>query len=300
MAGQAATGTFTAGLVQMRTSRNVDHSVGEASRLIREAAKGGAEYVQTPEMTNIMELNRERLFTWVKPEEGNPSLAHFRALARELGLWLHIGSLAIKLSEETLANRAFLISPEGVVAARYDKIHMFDVNLPNGESYRESKRYVSGKETVVAALPWGGLGVTICYDMRFPQLYRALAKGGADFLTMPSAFTKQTGEAHWHILLRARAIETGCYVLAAAQGGMHENGRATYGHSLVVDPWGQVIAELAHDEPGVLLAKIEVAKVADVRARIPSLEHDRPFGVAAAGKRSLAPASATDKDQRTA
>jgi predicted amidohydrolase len=234
-------------------------------------------------MTNIMELERERLFTWTKPEDGNPSLAHFRALARELGIWLQIGSMSIKLSEEKLANRAFLISPEGAVTARYDKIHMFDVSLPNGETYRESRRYVSGKDVVVAPLPWGGLGITICYDMRFPAVYRALAKAGADFLTMPSAFTKQTGEAHWHILLRARAIEAQCYVFAAAQGGKHENGRETYGHSLIVDPWGRIVAEAKGVEPGVVVAEIDPAKVADARQRLPSLEHDRPFGVVSLG-----------------
>jgi predicted amidohydrolase len=275
--------TFKAGLVQMRTGRDVDQSVIAATALIREAAKAGAQYVQTPEMTNIMELERERLFTWTKPEDGNPSLAHFRALARELGIWLQIGSMSIKLSEEKLANRAFLISPEGAVTARYDKIHMFDVSLPNGETYRESRRYVSGKDVVVAPLPWGGLGITICYDMRFPAVYRALAKAGADFLTMPSAFTKQTGEAHWHILLRARAIEAQCYVFAAAQGGKHENGRETYGHSLIVDPWGRIVAEAKGVEPGVVVAEIDPAKVADARQRLPSLEHDRPFGVVSLG-----------------
>jgi predicted amidohydrolase len=273
--------TFRAGLVQMRTSRNVDRSIEAATTLIRQAVKEGAQYVQTPEMTNIIEFDREALFTWVKLEEGNASLAHLRALARELGIWLHVGSMSIKLSDKRLANRAFLISPEGVITARYDKIHMFDVNLPNGETYRESGRYVAGGKSLVAELPWGGLGITICYDMRFPALYRALAKAGADFLTMPSAFTKPTGEAHWHLLLRARAVENGCFVFAAAQGGRHENGRETYGHSLIVDPWGVVLAE-GGTEPGVIVADIDPAKVAEVRQRLPSLEHDRPFTIESA------------------
>jgi deaminated glutathione amidase len=282
--------TFRAALVQMRTGRDVELNVLEATRLIRQAAKDGAQYVQTPEVTNIMELERLRLFLWSKPEEGNPALAHFRSLARELGIHLHIGSMVIKLSEEKLANRAFLISPEGAITARYDKIHMFDVNLPNGESYRESKRFVPGSQSVVAPLPWGRLGITICYDMRFPALYRALAKAGADFLTMPSAFTRQTGEAHWHVLLRARAVENQCFVLAAAQGGRHENGRETYGHSLIVAPWGEVLAE-AGAEPGVLIADIDPAQVAAARARVPSLEHDRPFTVERLEKPALKAAS---------
>ena len=187
--------------------------------------------------------------------------------------------MAVKVADTKLANRAYLFSPKGAIAAKYDKIHMFDVDLPSGESYRESRRYVAGDKAVVAPLPWGNLGITICYDMRFPGLYRTLAKAGADFLTMPSAFTVPTGKAHWHTLLRARAIEAQCFVLAAAQGGKHDNGRETYGHSLVVSPWGEVLAE-GGTEPGVIFADIDPAKVAEARARVPSLEHDRPFSVA--------------------
>ena len=270
--------TFKAGLVQTRTGRDVDANLVATTALIREAAKGGAAYVQTPEMTNIMELDRDRLLTWTKVEEGNPALAHFQALARELGIWLHIGSMAVKVTETKLANRAYLISPKGAVAAKYDKIHMFDVDLPSGESYRESRRYVAGDKAVIAALPWGNLGITICYDMRFPGLYRTLAKAGADILTMPSAFTVPTGKAHWHVLLRARAIEAQCFVLAAAQGGKHDNGRETYGHSIAISPWGEVIAE-GGTEPGVIFADIDLAKVTEARGRVPSLEHDRPFGI---------------------
>jgi deaminated glutathione amidase len=270
---------FKAGLVQTRTGRDVDANLVATTALIREAVKGGAQYVQTPEMTNIMELERDRLLTWTKPEDGNPAIAHFQALARELGIWLHIGSMAVKVAETKLANRGYLFSPKGAITAKYDKIHMFDVDLPSGESYRESRRYVAGDKAVVAPLPWGNLGITICYDMRFPGLYRTLAKAGADFLAMPSAFTVPTGKAHWHTLLRARAIEAQCFVLAAAQGGKHDNGRETYGHSLVVSPWGEVLAE-GGTEPGVIFADIDSAKVTEARSRVPSLEHDRPYSIA--------------------
>src|SRR5262249_48833484 len=218
---------------------------------IREAKAGGARYVQTPEMTNIIEMKRDNLFAEIAPEEQDPSLAAFRDLARDLGLWLHIGSLAIKVSPEKAGNRSFLIDPHGAIAARYDKIHMFDVDLANGESYRESRSYRAGEMAVAADLPWGRLGLTICYDLRFPALHRALAEAGAIFLASPAAFTKQTGEAHWHTLLRARAIENGAFVFAAAQSGQHEDGRSTFGHSLVIDPWGRVLAE-GGTEPQVL------------------------------------------------
>jgi predicted amidohydrolase len=223
-----------------------------------------------------MEANRERLFATIVPEEQDPTLATFRELARALGLYLHIGSLAVKASPDKAANRSFLIDPRGEIVARYDKIHMFDVNLKGGESYRESNNFRPGDLAVVTDLPWGRLGLTICYDLRFPALYRALAEAGAAFLTVPSAFTRQTGEAHWHVLLRARAIETGCFVFAAAQGGKHENGRETYGHSLVIDPWGRILAE-GDTEPGVIFADIDPAQVAAARARIPSLDHGRRF-----------------------
>jgi predicted amidohydrolase len=270
--------TFRAGLVQMRSGRAPQANVDMAVKLITEAKAGGANYVQTPEMTNIMETSREKLFAAIVEEEKDTGLAAFRELARKLGLWLHIGSLAIKVSPDKAANRAFLINPKGEITARYDKIHMFDVDLANGESYRESRSYRAGDLAVVADLPWGRLGITICYDLRFPSLYRALAEIGCSFLAIPSAFTQQTGEAHWHVLMRARAIENGCYVLAAAQGGKHENDRETFGHSLVVDPWGRVIAE-GGIEPGVIFAEIDPAEVASARARIPSLQHGRRFEV---------------------
>ena len=268
--------TFRAALVQMRCGRSVEPNLDAAETAIRAAAKGGAEYVQTPENTALMELSTKKLFANTQPEEGNPAVERFAGLARELKLWLHIGSMAIKLSDTKMVNRSFLMSPEGNVAARYDKIHMFDVDLPGGESYRESKNYQPGEKAVAADLPWGRLGFTTCYDLRFPALYRTLAQGGAEFISVPSAFTKQTGEAHWHVLLRARAIENGAFIFAAAQGGMHEVGRATFGHSLIVSPWGEILCE-AGDGPDVLFADIDPAQVADARARIPSLRHDRTF-----------------------
>jgi len=268
--------TFTAGLVQMRSGRSPQANLDAALKLIAEAKSGGADYVLTPEMTNILEVKRERLFAAIALEETDASLAAFRELARKLGIFLHIGSLAIKLSAERAANRSFLIDRQGEIVARYDKIHMFDVDLAGGESYRESRNYRPGDIAVAADLPWGRLGLSVCYDLRFPALYRALAEAGAAFLAIPSAFTQQTGEAHWHVLNRARAIENGAFVLAAAQGGKHENGRETYGHSLVVDPWGRILAE-GGNEPGVILAAIDPAAVTAARAKVPSLQHGRRF-----------------------
>jgi deaminated glutathione amidase len=272
------TATFTVGLIQMRSGVSPPANLDAAIRLIGEAKSAGADYVQTPEMSNILEVKRERLFAALTPEDSDVSLAAFRELARKLGIFLHIGSLAIKLSAEKAANRSFLIDRSGDIVARYDKIHMFDVDLANGESYRESRSYRPGDIAVTSDLPWGRLGLTVCYDLRFPALYRALAEAGSSFLAIPSAFTRQTGEAHWHVLNRARAIENGAFVLAAAQGGKHENGRETFGHSLVVDPWGRVVAE-GGTEPGVVLATIDPAEVSAARARIPSLQHGRRFEV---------------------
>jgi predicted amidohydrolase len=277
----AATGkqqSFRVGLIQMRSGRTPAANVEAAAKLIGEAKSGGADYVLTPEMTNIMEVSRDALFAAIAPEEKDESLAAFRELARKHSIFLHVGSLAIKVSPEKAANRSFLIDPKGEVVARYDKIHMFDVDLANGESYRESRNYRPGESAVLADLPWGRLGLTICYDLRFPALYRALAEAGAIFLAIPSAFTRQTGEAHWHVLKRARAIENGCYVFAAAQGGTHENGRETFGHSLVVDPWGRIVAE-GSTEPCVVMADIDLAEITAARAHIPSLQHGRRFEI---------------------
>lgn len=271
-------GSFRAGLIQMRSGRTPAANVDAARKLIAEAKAGGAQYVQTPEMTNILEARREDLLAKIAAEDSDPSLAALRDTAREHRLWLHIGSLALRASPDRAANRGFLIDPSGEISARYDKIHMFDVDLPDGESYRESRNYVPGERAVPASLPWGGLGLTICYDLRFPALYRALAEAGCAFLAVPSAFTRQTGEAHWHVLNRSRAIENTCWVFAAAQCGRHENGRDTFGHSLIVDPWGRVVAE-AGIEPGVVIADIDLAAAAAARARIPSLEHGRRFEI---------------------
>ena len=269
---------FRVGLIQMRSARSPAVNIDDATKLIGEAKTGGADYVLTPEMTNIMELSREKLFATIVPEENDATLATFRELARALGIFVHVGSLAVKVSPDKAANRSFLIDRRGDIVARYDKIHMFDVDLTGGESYRESRSYRAGDLAVVTDLPWGRLGLTICYDLRFPALYRALAEAGAMYLAIPSAFTRQTGEAHWHVLTRARAIENGSFVFAAAQAGDHENGRATYGHSLVVDPWGRVIAE-GGTEPCVVFADIDPAEASVARGRVPSLQHGRRFEI---------------------
>lgn len=278
MTGTGAKRLFVAACVQMRAGKVATRNVDQAARLAKQAAEAGATYVQTPEMTNLLVRSRDELFAAILPEEADPSLAAFQELARALKVTLHLGSLAIRLEGDRAANRAFVIDPDGDIVARYDKIHMFDVDLPDGESWRESATYRPGEQAVVVQMPWGGLGLTICYDVRFPTLHRALAEHGADVIASPAAFTKKTGEAHWHVLLRARAVETGAFVVAAAQGGRHEDGRETFGHSLIVDPWGRILAE-AGEEPGFILAEIDLDKVVDIRQRIPSLENGRRFAV---------------------
>src|SRR4051812_40608569 len=272
--------TFTAALVQLRSGADPQANLDTAVKLIGEAQDRGADYVQTPEMTNIMVLQHEQLFAAIVAEENDASLATFRELARALEIYLHVGSLAIRASTDKAVNRSFLIDPKGEILARYDKIHMFDVDLANGESYRESRNYRAGDFGVLADLPWGRLGLTICYDLRFPALYRALADAGASFIAIPAAFTKQTGEAHWHVLQRARAIENGCFVFAAAQGGRHENGRDTFGHSVVIVRGGGILAG-GEADPGMVIATIDPAEVAKARLRIPSLQHGRRFERAA-------------------
>lgn len=269
---------FRAGLVQLRSGRTVAANLDAAETLIRRAAGAGADYVQTPENTSLMELESDRLFAAIEPEETSAPLSRLKSLARELGIWLNIGSLGIKLDAAKIANRSYLIKPDGEVATRYDKLHLFDVDLAGGESYRESKTIAPGRSAVLADLPWGRVGLTICYDLRFAALYRALAIAGASFIAVPAAFTKQTGEAHWRVLLRARAIETGTFIFAAAQGGAHENGRSTYGHSMIVSPWGDVLAE-AGEDPQILLADIDPRLSAEARAKIPSLKHGRDFEI---------------------
>ncbi len=270
--------SFRAACVQICSSDDPAENVRITSGLIREAAGKGAQFVGTPENTTLMApdggAKLEKSFT----EERDPSLPKFRALAEELGIWLLIGSLAIRVSDAKTANRSYLIDPKGLIAARYDKIHLFDVDLPGGETYRESNTVAGGLRAVTAKTPWGTIGLSICYDIRFPQLYRAYGRAGCFLLTAPSAFTETTGKAHWHVLLRARAIENGAFVFAPAQGGTHANGRKTYGHSLIVSPWGEILAE-AGTAPGIIVAEIDPALSANARAKIPSLRHDRDFDV---------------------
>jgi predicted amidohydrolase len=274
---------FRAGLVQLRSGRAVAPNLDKAEALIRRAAKGGAQYVQTPENTGIMELKPELVLAAAESEGKSAPLAWAKALARDLELWLHVGSIAIKLDQARVANRSYLIDPKGRVAARYDKLHMFDVDLAGGESYRESQYFRPGAKAVLADLPFGRMGLSICYDLRFPSLYRALAAAGAELIAIPAAFTKQTGKAHWHVLTRARAIETGAFVLAATQGGLHENGRSTFGHSIIVSPWGEILAE-AGEEPGVIFADIDLAASEEARACIPAIKHGREFEIEIAGE----------------
>ena len=268
--------------VQLTAGNEMAANIAVAERLVRDAARQ-ADFITLPECAVMLEPSRKLAIEKAAPEASHPGLAAFRALAKETDRWLLVGSLTIRLEGDQLANRSFLIDTAGDVVARYDKIHMFDVQLPGGESYRESATYRPGTAARVVPTPFGVLGMTVCYDVRFPQLYRALAHAGAELLSVPSAFTVPTGRAHWHVLLRARAIETGCYVFAPAQCGVHAGGRLTYGHSLIVDPWGAVIAE-AGEQPGVITAEIDLAKVADARSAVPSLTHDRPFTTPGAAK----------------
>jgi deaminated glutathione amidase len=268
---------FRAACVQLRSSDDVAENIHTTTALIREAKGQGADFIATPENTTLMAPDGGAKLAQSFAEADDPALPAFRALAEELGVWLLIGSLAIKVSATKTANRSFLIDPKGAIAARYDKIHLFDTDPGKGEAYRESNTVEGGDRAVAAETPWGGIGLTICYDMRFPQLYRALAQSGAFLFTAPSAFTETTGKAHWHVLLRARAIENGAFVIAPAQGGTHANGRKTYGHSLIVSPWGEVLAE-AGTGPCVISAEIDPALSVEARTRIPNLKHDRPFG----------------------
>ncbi|MDP6660476.1 MAG: carbon-nitrogen hydrolase family protein [Alphaproteobacteria bacterium] len=273
--------SFKAACVQTSSQLDMDANLEAASALVRDAADNGAQMVLMPENVSLMGTNREQALAMAVPEARHKALPVFTELAREKGVWLMVGSLSVRLDEagggeDMLANRSLLISDQGEIMARYDKIHMFDVNIEGGESHRESETYRPGAHAVVAATPWGGLGMTICYDLRFPYLYRSLAQAGAHFLSVPSAFTRVSGRAHWHVLLRARAVETGCYIFAPAQCGDHANDRQTYGHSLIIDPWGKILAE-AGESPCVIAADIDPSRVAAVRAMIPSLEHDRKF-----------------------
>jgi deaminated glutathione amidase len=269
--------TFKAACIQLCSGREIAPNIEAASALVRRARTLGAELIMTPEVSDMIEPRRGLRVEKAKPEAEHAMLASFRGLARETGAWLLLGSIVVReAGDERLRNRSILIAPDGGIVARYDKIHMFDVALEGGETYRESAAFRPGERAAVAQLPWGVLGMSVCYDLRFPGLYRALAHGGARFLSIPSAFTVPTGRAHWHVLLRARAIENFCFVFAAAQCGEHAEGRKTYGHSLIVAPWGEILAE-GDDEPGVILAEIDPAKTDEARRAVPSLTHDRPF-----------------------
>jgi len=264
------------GLVQMCSGLEVAGNVARAGRMIEDAAAAGARLIVTPEMTNIIAPKRERLIEALGDSDDGGAAEAFAALAQRLKVHLVIGSLAVKRPDGRLANRSILFGPDGARLASYDKVHMFDVDLADGESYRESRSYQAGDRLVLTQAASARLGLSICYDMRFPALYRVLAQAGAEIITVPSAFTVPTGKAHWHVLLRARAIETGSFILAPAQTGKHESGRVTYGHSLVVAPWGEIVAD-GGDEPGVVLADLDLNAVTEARRRIPSLKHDRAF-----------------------
>jgi predicted amidohydrolase len=267
---------FNVACVQVNATNDMPSNIRAAQAIVRDARAAGADFVLMPENVSMMEWGRKNIIAQSQPEESHQALSAFRALAQESNLWLHCGSLAIRLDVERVANRTFLIDPQGAVVARYDKIHMFDVDLGNGEVYRESATFQPGSNAVVADTPWGGLGLSICYDLRFPHLYRTLAQAGARYLTVPAAFTRTTGQAHWHVLLRSRAIETGCFVFAPAQCGEHAGGRQTYGHSLIIAPWGEILAD-GGETPGFIIAAIDPAAVDAARQKVPSLGHDRAF-----------------------
>ncbi|MCR4377681.1 MAG: carbon-nitrogen hydrolase family protein [Rhodospirillales bacterium] len=264
---------FKVACVQVNASDDMAANIEAAAQMARDAALLGAELVLFPENVAMMTFGQDRIRANACAQTDHPAIPAFAALAQELDIWLHGGTLAIKVGDK-IANRAFVFAPDGSIAAQYDKIHMFDVDLSAGESYRESETFSPGDQKVLVDLPWGGLGLSTCYDVRFPYLYRALADAGAKYLAVPAAFTVPTGRAHWEVLLRARAIENGCYVFAPAQTGTHAGGRQTYGHALIIDPWGQVLSD-AGDEPGFVIADVDPAKVDEARAMVPSLKHSR-------------------------
>jgi predicted amidohydrolase len=267
-------------LYQSRTGIDPAANADALVAAIAEAKTGGGDMLFTPEMSGLLDQNRKRAAAHLTDEASDPVLLRVRAAAAEHGIWVDLGSLALTGGADgRLVNRGFLIDDSGAIRARYDKIHLFDVDLPTGESWRESAAYAPGERTVLAATPWAKIGLSICYDMRFPDLYRALSNAGAEILSVPAAFTVPTGKAHWHVLLRARAIEAGAFVVAAAQSGEHEDGRATYGHSLVVDPWGEVLLDMG-EGTGVGFADLDMARLADVRSRVPALKNRRPIGAA--------------------
>ncbi|MFC5387197.1 carbon-nitrogen hydrolase family protein [Aquamicrobium segne] len=279
-------GVFKVAAVQMRSGESPERNAADMEILVREAAAKGATYVQTPEMTGAMVREKQTRDALFVSEDRDVIVKAARRLAAELGIFLHIGSTAIRRPDGKVANRALVFSPKGEILAIYDKIHMFDVDLDHGESWRESDGYEPGSQAVIAEIDGVKFGMAICYDLRFPQLFRAESLAGAQVLTVPAAFTRQTGEAHWHVLLRARAIENGAFVIAAAQGGLHEDGRETYGHSLIVDPWGRILAQADHDQPGVIVAEIDPAQSALARGKIPNLKNSREFTLVKASEKA--------------
>ncbi len=275
--------TFKVAAIQMRSGVDPVKNAADMERLIRDAASQGAVYVQTPEMTGALQKNRQELRAVLKDEDGDVIVTTAARLSRELGIYVHVGSTAIARPDGKIANRGFLFAPDGARVCAYDKIHMFDVDLDNGESWRESAAYEPGGEARVADLPLAKFGFAICYDVRFPQLFRSEAMAGAEVLTVPAAFTRQTGEAHWEILLRARAIENGAFVIAAAQGGVHEDGRETFGHSIIIDPWGKVLAVAGGAGEEIIFAEIDPSLVASARGKIPNLKNAREFRLETVG-----------------
>jgi predicted amidohydrolase len=265
---------FKVACIQTNSERDVAPNIEAVSGLVRQAHDQGADFILLPESVKMMEPKGRNVREKIAYEEDDVFLASFQKLAKDLGVWILLGSLLVRISDEQAANRSILINSNGDVVTRYDKIHMFDVDVGDGQSYRESKLYRPGESVIVTDTPWGSLGLTICYDVRFPYLYRALAHQGALFMTVPAAFTRVTGEAHWHVLLRARAIENGCFIFAPAQTGDHAEGRQTFGHSLIIDPWGTVLVDGGTDV-GFVMAEIDPAQVAKARGKVPSLTHDR-------------------------
>ncbi len=263
--------------VQLRSGTDIPANIEQASNLIRKAAAGGADLVATPEMTHILQRSPKRLFAAIKPQSEDLGVKAFGALAAELNIHLLIGSLAIQTGENRAVNRSFLYGPDGEILSQYDKIHLFDVTVSRKETWKESNVYDAGHKAVIADIGRAKLGHSICYDLRFPHLFRHYGQAGADIIVVPSAFTRPTGEAHWEALLRARAIETGAFILAPAQGGEHEDGRATWGHSMIINPWGDIIAHLDHDKPGLISAQIDLAQVLDARRKIPAWQHEPEF-----------------------
>lgn len=271
-----------AACVQVNASNDMETNITHAVKMVREAASQGAGLICLPENVSMMEFGGENVIAKSYSQGDHPALHAFCDVAREVESWVLIGSLAIHLDNGKVANRSFLLNDQGKIVAQYDKIHLFDVDLGGGESYRESNTFDGGEQAVLAQTPWGKLGMSICYDVRFPHLYRSYAQAGANIITVPAAFTKQTGQAHWKVLLRARAIETGCFVIAPGQCGEHKGGRETYGHSLIINPWGEVLVE-GGDEPGLFMADVNLDEVTATRGKVPSLQHDRDFKLQTTG-----------------